>query len=39
MRGYHDYTIKLIDEFNLTNYVRVKDYLESPREEMLKIPK
>lgn len=39
MRGYHDYTIKLIDEFNLTNYVRVKDYLESLREEMLKIPK
>lgn len=39
MMGYDDYTNKLIDEFNLTNFVRVRDYLKSPREEMLKIPK
>lgn len=38
MKEYHDYTNKLIDEFNLTNYVRVKDYLMSPRDEMSNIP-
>ena len=38
MKEYHDYTNKLIDELDLKNYVRVKDYLKSSRDEMSKIP-
>jgi len=39
MNEYHEYTYKIMDEFNLTNHIRVKDYLTSQRDTMAKVPK